>query len=446
MEVLRLALRNLTRSKRRNVILGIAIAFGFFVVTAIDGLASGAVTNLENQLTQLVGGTVLVGGYEKEKDPEKEDKWNLVPIIRDHDYLLEKVRATKIPYESISHYTNSNGQLIFNGNTVLTSNNGRDFANDKDFVDSLQIVSGSLENLSDPSTIVISKDIADSLKVEIGDSVLYKTTTIYNQLEVGEFTVGLVIKSSNFLTGMWSYSNIETLNALIGIPEGGYNFLSLYLKNRAQQTRMAYALEDLIRMDNVPVSDLRLARKNYPSDPDRGIDKQFVGNSNLWEGCKYGIETLDDSVPALKSAMNIVHVVTTDILLVILLIVMVGVSNTYRMVLYERIREIGTMRALGMSGKDTGRVFTAEAVVLCIIGALIGLVLGIILMVILGTIPIQNESVQMFLRKGKMSFVLSPASIFAQYLLMVVLTTLAVRGTAKKAARMTPAQALRTVK
>ncbi len=446
MEVLKLALRNLTRNKRRNIILGIAIAFGFFVVTAIDGLASGAVSNLENQITQLVGGTVLVVGYEKTQDPEVEDKWNLVPIIRDHDYLIQKVKDLGIKYDSLSHYTRSSGQIIFNGKNVITATYGRDFEADKDFVDSLQIVSGSLENLKDPNVMIVSKGLADSLKAEVGDTILYKTSTIYGQLEVGEFTIGLITKDSNFLTGMWSYVNIETLNSLIGIPYGGYNYLSLYLRNKKLQTRVALAIEDSVRADGVPTSDLRLARRTNPTNPERGLDKQFIGDSNLWEGTKYGVETLDDGVPALKSAMNIVHTVTTIILLVILLIVMVGVSNTYRMVLYERIREIGTMRALGMTGKDTGRVFTAEAVTLCILGALAGLVLGIIVMLLLSTIHIQNESVQMFLRKGHMSISLSPAAILIQYILMVILTSMAVHGTAKKAARMTPAQALRTVK
>ena len=85
-----------------------------------------------------------------------------------------------------------------------------------------------------------------------------------------------------------------------------------------------------------------------------------------------------DEIPAIKTVLNVVHIVTTVILIVILLIVMVGVSNTYRMVLYERIREIGTMRALGMTGKDTGRVFTTEAVILCIIGAVLGLFLSLL--------------------------------------------------------------------
>ena len=62
MKTVSLALRNLTRNKRRNAILAIAIAFGFFVVTAIDGLTTGMVGNLENQITQQ--GSVIWKKYE----------------------------------------------------------------------------------------------------------------------------------------------------------------------------------------------------------------------------------------------------------------------------------------------------------------------------------------------------------------------------------------------
>lgn len=44
---IRMALRNLSRQKRRSFMLALAIGFGFLVVTAIDGLAGGAVKCLE---------------------------------------------------------------------------------------------------------------------------------------------------------------------------------------------------------------------------------------------------------------------------------------------------------------------------------------------------------------------------------------------------------------
>ena len=116
------------------------------------------------------------------------------------------------------------------------------------------------------------------------------------------------------------------------------------------------------------------------------------------------------------------------------------------MVLYERIREIGTMRALGMTGKDTRGVFTNEAVILCIIGAIAGLIFAVIVMALIHLIPISNEALSFFLSKGHFSFKVSVVSIIVQYIMLIILTSWAVRGSAKQAARMSPAEALRTVK
>ena len=59
-----LALKNLTRQKRRSLMLALAISFGFFIVTAIDGIASGAMKNLVEHIVQMQGGNVIVQGFE----------------------------------------------------------------------------------------------------------------------------------------------------------------------------------------------------------------------------------------------------------------------------------------------------------------------------------------------------------------------------------------------
>ncbi|MBO7637510.1 MAG: ABC transporter permease [Treponema sp.] len=447
-EITKLSARNLTRSKRRSVILGIAIAFGFFVVTTIDGLVGGAVDNLEDMITQMVGGTVAVTGYEKPADLNTADskKDKVVNIIRDHDFLQEMTDSIGIDYKYTSRYTRASGQLIFNGKKALARVDGRDFENDRDFIDSFQIKEGDLSNLSDPRAIIIGEGAARTLKVEVGDEILLNTTTIYDQVEVGEFKVALIVKDTNFISGLITYANIETLNELIGIPRGGFNFFAIYLKNNNQQTKAALLLENAIRSAKVPVTNLMTARIENPKNPENAIVKQLTGKEFKWDGVKYAVEGLDDGVPQLKTVMMYVNMISTIILIVILLITMVGISNTYRMVLYERIREIGTMRALGMTRKDTKRSFRMEAVILSLASGIVGLILSIILMLVLGLNHIEAESVQMFLKAGHMTFKLSTLSIIFQYLLMVLLTMLAVNGTAKSAARMSPAQALRTVK
>ncbi len=451
MKTVSLALRNLTRNKRRNAILAIAIAFGFFVVTAIDGLTSGMVNNMENQITQLVGGNVIAQGLEWVPAETEGGKARIVNIVRDRDYMKKIVDECGIKYEYYSCFTSEAGQLIFNGKKAAIQLYGRNMK-EKQFLSSLQFIEGGIDT-NVPNGIIISDKTADALNVQVGDSMIFSTTTVYGQNTFADMTVTGILKSNSFINTMQAYSEIEDVNKIIEMPEGGYSMFSIYLRDKNQQTKAANMIEARIRKDHEQNPEINVtsrldAMKTNPNNIGKGIEKQLDVKKpeNEWKGVKYGVETLYDEIPQIKTVLNVVHVITTVILIVILLIVMVGVSNTYRMVLYERIREIGTMRALGMTGKDTRRVFTNEAVILCVIGALAGLIFAAIVMTIIHFIPITNESLSFFLSKGHFTFKLSIASIIIQYIILIVLTTFAVRGSAKQAARMSPAEALRTVK
>lgn len=443
-KILKLSLRNLTRQKRRNAILAIAIAFGFFVVTTIDGLTTGMVGNLEEMIIQMAGGTVLVAGFEKEEAVDGQ-KAKYANIIRDRQFVRDLIDKSDIRYKYLSCFTLSSGQFMFNGKKAISNVYGRDFA-EPEFLSSFRFVDGGGEMLNREDAVIISDSMAVSLNLQIGDQLVYTCSTIYGQNNVADFTVCGIIKSNSFVNSMQTYVHIETLNRIVGIPEGGYSYLSLYLKNKKDQHKVALQLEEMIIENGSLCTTHQEAYRISPKNVDRGIDKQITDEQYTWVGTKYAVETVDDAIPALKSVMNIVHTVTTSILIVILLIVMIGVSNTYRMVLYERIREIGTMRALGMNGKDTGRVFTYEATILCLLGAVLGLIVSLIVMAIIHTIPISNESLQFFLEKGHFSFSLSAGTIILQYILLMLLTAIAVHGSSKKAASLSPAEALRTVK
>ncbi|MDX1437245.1 MAG: ATP-binding cassette domain-containing protein, partial [Anaerolineales bacterium] len=59
-----------------------------------------------------------------------------------------------------------------------------------------------------------------------------------------------------------------------------------------------------------------------------------------------------------------------------LLVATLGVANTMMMAIYERTREIGVLKALGARNREVRRMFTADAVLLGLIGGIVGLVLG----------------------------------------------------------------------
>jgi len=62
-----------------------------------------------------------------------------------------------------------------------------------------------------------------------------------------------------------------------------------------------------------------------------------------------------------------------------LLVATLGVANTMMMAIYERTKEIGVLKALGATNGEVRRMFTADAMLLGIIGGFVGVIFGTLL-------------------------------------------------------------------
>jgi hypothetical protein len=62
-----------------------------------------------------------------------------------------------------------------------------------------------------------------------------------------------------------------------------------------------------------------------------------------------------------------------------LLVATLGVANTMMMAIYERTREIGILKAVGATNQEVRRLFTADAVLLGLIGGVVGVIFGTLL-------------------------------------------------------------------
>lgn len=113
------------------------------------------------------------------------------------------------------------------------------------------------------------------------------------------------------------------------------------------------------------------------------------------------------------------------------------IYNTFSMTVVERTREIGMMRAIGMSRKHVLRLVLVEAIVLGAIGSLIGLVLGILiargLMVTMGA----------FLATGENVLSIPANGLWQSLVLGTIGTTAAALYPSIEAARISPLEALR---
>jgi putative ABC transport system permease protein len=73
-------------------------------------------------------------------------------------------------------------------------------------------------------------------------------------------------------------------------------------------------------------------------------------------------------------------VVTINILLLLAVIIaLIGIANTLALSVFERTRELGLMRAVGMARAQTKSMVRWESVLVAVFGAILGIVLGIVL-------------------------------------------------------------------
>ncbi|MCW2622273.1 MAG: hypothetical protein JWL64_1875 [Frankiales bacterium] len=71
--------------------------------------------------------------------------------------------------------------------------------------------------------------------------------------------------------------------------------------------------------------------------------------------------------------------VVTVLLVLSVIIAMLGIVNTLALAVFERTREIGLLRAVGLGRRQTRAMIRAEAVLVSVFGALLGIVLGTVL-------------------------------------------------------------------
>ncbi len=78
------------------------------------------------------------------------------------------------------------------------------------------------------------------------------------------------------------------------------------------------------------------------------------------------------------SQVDQVFAIVYVLLFLSVLISMFGIVNTLSLSIYERVRELGLLRAVGMSRRQVKRMVRVEAVIIAVLGALLGLVVGIL--------------------------------------------------------------------
>ena len=84
---------------------------------------------------------------------------------------------------------------------------------------------------------------------------------------------------------------------------------------------------------------------------------------------------VDERVAEIDGIINVLYA----LLALSVIVSLFGMVNTLVLAVYERTREIGMLRAVGLTRRQTRRMIRHESVVTALIGAALGLPVGIVL-------------------------------------------------------------------
>lgn len=135
---------------------------------------------------------------------------------------------------------------------------------------------------------------------------------------------------------------------------------------------------------------------------------------------------IDNQIAGLNAVLNILYV----LLALSVVVSLFGIVNTLVLTVFERTREIGMLRAVGMTRRQVRRMIRHESVITALIGAAMGIVLGVVLAVILIS------------RLELVDFAFPTAQIVVFVVAAVLVGIVAAIFPARRAARLDPLEAI----
>lgn len=436
---LRIAFRNTGRQKKRTVLLAGAIAFGVLVVTLLNGFTGGVSRNITRTVTDLIGGHVYVNGT------ELTDSRLIISVIRDTDggsSLQAAVDQVAEQIDMTNRRSRTLATLIFGSKQTNLLLDGVDWDDEPSFFPSLSLIDGALPGPEDRSALILPVSAAERLRAAAGDQILARLVTVTGQQNVGEFVLAATVEDSGIGGFSSGFVRLDYLGELIGTAAQEYQMLHLYLRDPRRSGQVAEALR--AELPTAPETDAEQGGGGGGGGLFGGV-RRLADDDESWEGTRYAVTTIDDVMAETSTLFRVLNTVSLSVFLILLTITMVGVVNTFRMVLLERIQEIGTMRAVGMQRGAVRSIFLMEATFIGLIGAVAGLALAAVAMVILGQVELQTDSpLQFFLDDGRLTFAVPPLTMVANVAILVVLSLGAAAIPARRAARLDPAVALRS--
>lgn len=273
--------------------------------------------------------------------------------IKDGKNIIEELESDK-RIKIVSGSTKS--QVFYNYGSLSLSGliTGIDFEKeDKMFHLSSKTTKGDFSKImSQSSNIVLGSVLAKKMNLDLGDKVILinQNGAKYTFNIIGIFQTGM-----STIDGIQSYASLQTVQNFINVPSSYITDIKMRLEDKNEALKLGPLLSQKYSVES---SDW------------------LLDNTAAFEG-----ESLQNAI------INIVAIC-------ILMVAGFGIFNILNMMIYEKMKDIAILKAMGFTDKDVKYIFLSQAFIIGIIGSIIGLILGFMCSYILACIPYKSETFQ----------------------------------------------------
>lgn len=422
LDLIKSAVSNTFRAKTRTTLTVLAIFIGAFTLTITNALGAGVSDYVGKQVASIGANDVLVlskataaSGVEgpTEYDPEKSTTSAGGSPLGGGQAALSKLNledASKVtgvkkivPIHSIAvSYIQSDDSKKYEVSVSATGS-----------VAKADLAAGAqLSGVSDAKEILLPLDYVEALGFDSAKGAIGKTVTVgYENLQGKKETIQLkvagVANTSLFSSGAsLSEAAIEQINNTqregISASET-YRVAVAYIDPKATPAAVSAIKKELLKVD-------------------------------------VNAQTTQDQLGLLQTVINGIVGVLNAFALIALLAAAFGIVNTLLMSVQERTREIGLMKAMGMSSRRIFGLFSLEATFIGLLGSAIGASLAFLLGSGLSGILAKTALADL---PGLNILLFTPASVIGVMLLIMAIAFLSGTLPARKASKLNPIEALR---
>jgi putative ABC transport system permease protein len=407
--VFKLGLKYLYRYRRRYSFLIAALIFGFTVVTFITSIKDGMYDSVYYTAQSHYAGDVVAIGYDTDTSFEYihhmgQKEISAILNAADRAEINPQLTVLRTIY-------GGDGIVHFNGSAVMLKYlMGCDWDKEAHFLNKMNFEEPLNLNLGDED-IILSVPVAQQIGARMGDSIILEIETRWGQKNTGIFIIRGIVKDTSIFGYYKAYISRLSLNRLAGYGDEDCSSVGFFFNSPGSAEHKRRQLQNVLSEQQIQLGPLVYDR-----------DQMKAERNRPWGGIRVFLYTLPVYLSEISNLLEAMNIITYLLYGMMLLIILVSAAVTYRLILHERAKEMGTMRIIGFYGGDLRLVLWTEILVIGFISLIAGFILSLLLSWAVSLLSFSwIPGFDIFMKNGKLLPLYLPKTMFVNILLVFIL-------------------------